>query len=203
MRRAVGAGARGEKRTKEYALDWGIFCPSRRNHRALSTPQLARCPLKTSSFIVRVPAQQARAESENPALFLQSRGRDVRLWATRLRLERFLRHRDFKRKKNKTLTCALVAKQSRTSPASSGSTAALDRMADGLKKGSKGRERRKDEEDEENVAAVQRLFNLLFRNSLHPSLFLRLSLSKQSSPFSFSAPFSSLILVPRPTSATS
>ena len=52
--------------------------------------------------------------------------------------------------------------------------------ADGLKKGSKGRERRKDEEDEENVAAVQRLFNLLFRNSLHPSLFLRLSLPSSS-----------------------
>jgi hypothetical protein len=53
-------------------------------------------------------------------------------------------------------------------------------MADGLKKGSKGRERRKDEEDEESVAAVQRLFNLRFRNSLDPSLFLRLFLPSSS-----------------------
>ena len=39
---------------------------------------------------------------------------------------RILRRRDFGR--NKTLTCALVAEQSRTSPESSGSTAALDRV---------------------------------------------------------------------------
>jgi len=95
------------------------------------------------------------------------------LWATRHRLERFLRRRDFKRKKKKTLTCALVAEQSRTSPAISGSTAALDRMAEDLKKGSKGREGRKDEEGEESVAAVQ------------PTV--QSSLSKQSSCFSVSA----------------
>ena len=57
--------------------------------------------------------------------------------------------------KNKTLTCALVAEQSRTSPASSGSSAALDCMADGSEKSSKGRERRKDKETEQSVAAMQ------------------------------------------------
>ena len=46
--------------------------------------------------------------------------------------------------KTKSLTCALVAEQSRTSPASSGIAATLDRvcMAERPKKGSKGRKRR-------------------------------------------------------------
>jgi len=79
-------------------------------------------------------------------------------------------------RKNKTLTCALVAEQSRTSPASSGRTAAPDRMAEGLKKGSKEREGRKDKEDEESVAAVQ--------------LTVLSSRSKQSSCFSLSAAIS-------------
>ena len=82
----------------------------------------------------------------------------------------------FQTGKNKTLTCALVAEQSRTSPASSGRTAAPDRMAEGLKKGSKEREGRKDKEDEESVAAVQ--------------LTVQSSRSKQSSCFSLSAAIS-------------
>ena len=96
----------------------------------------------------------------------------------RQQLERFLHRRDLRR--NKTLTCALIAEHSRTSPASSGSTAALDCMAKGLKKSSKGRERRKDKENEEGVGQCSKLFNLLFQNSLLPSLFLRLSLPSSS-----------------------
>jgi hypothetical protein len=111
------------------------------------------------------PPSSSRAEEETS-----------RLWATRHRIERFLRRRDFKRTKKKTLTCALVAEQSRMSPASSGSTTALDRMAEGLKKGSKGGERRTDKEDEESVATVQ--------------LTVQPSRSKQSSCFSLSAAFS-------------
>ena len=89
----------------------------------------------------------------------------------------------FQTGKNKTLTCALVAEQSRTSPASSGSTAALDRMAEGLKKSSKRRERRNDKENKESGAAVQRTVHCF--------------LSKLPSSFSFSAPF----LFPLPLSS--
>jgi hypothetical protein len=111
---------------------------------ALSAPRhrpAVLSKLRQSLKIVYVSAQQARSGSENPALFLQSRGRDVEASGDTTSLVRFLRRRDFKRKKNKTLACALVAEQSRTIPASSGSTAALNCMAEGLKKISQRGER--------------------------------------------------------------
>ena len=84
-------------------------------------------------------------------------------------LVRFLRRQDFKRKKNKTLACALVAEQSRTIPASSGSTAALDCMAEGLKKISQRGERGEKKKRTKKVWRMcSQLFNVLFRNLLRP-----------------------------------
>ena len=130
-----------------------------------------------------VPAQQARAESDNPVLFLESRGNDASCFGRCIDFNLNFPLPRLQPGRNKTLTCALVAEQSRTSPASSGSTAALDRMAEGLQKSSKRREGRNDKENEESVAAVQ------------PTV--QCFLSKLPSSFSFSAPF----LFPRPLSS--
>jgi hypothetical protein len=145
---------RGEKRTKEDALlGASIFGTSCRKHRALSTPPQACCPLKTSSVaknsMCLSTTSKIRQREPRP---LPSEPRKRRRGFGRHDIERFLRRRDFKRKKNKTLTCAVVAGQSRTSPTSSGSTAALDCMTEGLKKGSKGSERRKDKEAERKTS---------------------------------------------------
>ena len=148
---------RGEKRTKEDAFAWGFNCvaiaqkPSRSQHPATGLLSSQTLPLVMNGTR---PSTSSKSR-ENIALFLQSRRRDVIwLWATRHRLVRFLCRRDFKRKKNKTLTCAFGAEQSRTIPTSSGSTAALNRMAEALKKRSKG-ERGEKIKRTKKVAAMQ------------------------------------------------
>ena len=100
-------------------------------------------------------SQQARGESRNPDLFLlQSRGSDVICFG-RHRLRSILsRCRGFRGKK--TLTCALVAEQSRTRPASRGRSTALGRMAEGCKGGSKGRERRRRKGSSSSILRKQR-----------------------------------------------
>ena len=165
-----------------------IFWQLRRKHRAVSTPPKAWCPIKTSLFAQddSCLSTTSKSRDQNPRP-LPPGPRKRRYMASGSTASHSppLWRNDFlvaenSNGKNKTLTCALVAEQSRTSPASSGSTAALDCMADGSKKSSKGRERRKDKENEEGVGQCSKLFNLLFQNSLLPSLFLRLSLPSSS-----------------------
>lgn len=75
------------------------------------------------------------------------------------------------RKKNKALTCALVAEQSRTSPESRGSTAALDRVPigwEGRKRGEGGGEKTIGEKRRPRESAPEhstKLFEALFRRN--------------------------------------
>jgi hypothetical protein len=75
------------------------------------------------------------------------------------------------RKKNKALTCALVAEQSRTSPESRGSTAALDRVPigwEGRKRGEGGGEKTIGEKRQPRESAPEhstKLFEALFRRN--------------------------------------
>jgi hypothetical protein len=200
--------------------------------------------------MIRVLARQARSETRIPALFLQGRGKDgTWLRAVRHRIrrhsERFSRCRDFKRK---TKRSPALSSQSRAGRAPRAAGAPLlwiawrmvRRKAQRVERGEKTKRTKK------VWRRCSKLFNLLFQNSLLPSLFLLLSLpsssflsqprrrpslhplfyvrdggrdkeneenvatvqrtvlsslSKQSSSFSFSAPFSSLVLFTRPLSS--
>jgi hypothetical protein len=151
------------------------------NNIALSVPRhrlAVLSKIRQSLKVVRVSAQQARAESDNPVLFLESRGNDASWFGRCIDFNLNFPLPRFQPGRNKTLTCALVAEQSRTSPASSGSIAALDRMAEGLKKSSKRRERRNEKETKKVWWRCSQLFNVLFRNLLRP-----LPLPLPSSPF--------------------
>ena len=160
MRRTVGAVAakRGEKRT--LCLGLQFLGNGAEQHRALSTPPQASCPLKKnrqSLTIVRGSAHQARAESDNPALFLQSRGNDASCFGRCIDFNLNFPLPRFQTGKDKTLTCALVAEQSRTSPASSGRTAAPDRVPirwKGRKRGAGGGGKKKqlEKKDQERVS---------------------------------------------------
>ena len=151
-----------------------IISPRRRRHRPVPRRQE---PFLSSRRRPNPTLNPNLKRTLNPPSSSRDEKETTMFLATRHQLQHFLRRRDFRR--NKTLTCALVAEQSRTSPASSGSIAALDRMAEASKKGSKGRERRKKKEDDESVVAVQ------------PLLAVQLSLSNTfSAPFLFPLPLS-------------
>jgi len=148
-----------------------IISPRRRRHRPVPRRQE---PFHSSRRRPNPTLNPNLKRTLNPPSSSRDEKETTMFLATRHQLQHFLRRRDFRR--NKTLTCALVAEQSRTSPASSGSIAALDRMAEASKKGSKGRERRKKKEDDESVVAVQPLLAVQLSLS-KTSLFLRLSSS--------------------------
>ena len=126
----------GEKRTKEDALlGVSIFC----QWRSLSATATGLLSFQNSvgrpkpTFLVdplwffssrhskqeqraKTPPSSSRAGDETSHAFDAAAARKIFLLLS------------FQVEKNKTLTCALVAEQSRTSPARSGSTVALDRV---------------------------------------------------------------------------
>ena len=133
MRRAVGAVAakRGQRRTQ-----WGFnFLAVVQNNIALSAPATGLLSFQNSvgrpkPYASRHSMQEQRAKtppSSSRAGDETSHAFDAASARTIFPLP------SFQVEKNKTLTCALVAEQSRTSPARSGSTATLDcvRMAEG------------------------------------------------------------------------
>ena len=69
------------KEDKGGRIAWGYnFWAMAQNNIALSVPRhrlAVLSKIRQSLKVVRVSAQQARAESDNPALFLESQGNDA------------------------------------------------------------------------------------------------------------------------------
>ena len=179
---------RGEKGKKEDALlRVSIFWPLRRKHRAVSNPPKACCPLKT--FLVAQndsclsTASKIRDQNPRPLPPGPRKRRHMASGSTASHSPPFQTIFSLPRfQTEKTKRSPALSSQSRAGRAPRAAGAPLlwiawrmvRRKAQRVERGEKTKRTKK------VWRRCSKLFNLLFRNSLLPSLFLRLSLPSSS-----------------------